>query len=246
MIIYFTGTGNSLVMARRLADRLEEDAVSMYDAVERDLTSEKRVGLVYPTYMLDAPIAVRELVPKLRFPKGAYIYIVITCGAQTNNAIWTVRRLLKAQGVDIAYCNKVRFPDTAGLAYHRNPNDQVWKFEKYATRMDEIVADIAACKHALHYAGMDPLGCLMRVPALSEKAYRPFQPSAGCGLCEKICPQKNITVEGKCASVGERCTCCLRCVHYCPHQAMQIGGKPTQKSFQYHHPEIKVQDLYRS
>ncbi|MBQ9243894.1 MAG: PD-(D/E)XK nuclease family transposase [Proteobacteria bacterium] len=31
---------------------------------------------------------------------------------------------------------------------------------------------------------------------------------------------------------GEQCTYCLRCAHYCPHQALEVGGKPMQKSFQ--------------
>ena len=252
MIIYFTGTGNSLVTARRLAEKLDEQVISMYDAVEKDLSAEKRIGLVFPTYMLDAPIAVRNLVPKLKLPKDTYIFVVITCGAQTNNAIWTVRKILKAQGVDIAYCNKIRFPDTAGLAYHRNPNDQVWKLERYASRFDALAADIVAGKRGLHYGGMDPLGCLMHIPALADKFTRPFIPATntekciGCGICQKICPQRNIKIEEKHAVVGDQCTLCLCCVHFCPHQALELGGKPTLKSYQYHHPDIKVQDLYRA
>ena len=251
MLIYFTGTGNSLYTARKLAEKLNEPMISLYDAVEKDLSAEKRIGLIYPTYMLDAPIAVRQLVPQLKLPKEAYLFIVITCGAQTNNAVWTVRRLLRKQNTDIAYCNKIRFPDTAGIAYGRNPNAQKWKLERYAARIDEIAEAVTAGKHELHYAGMDPLGCLLSGQTPSGRLYRPFVPSTnaekcvGCGICLKICPQHNITLQDKRAVIGDKCTICLCCVHFCPHQALELGGKPILKSWQYHHPVIRLQDLYR-
>ena len=251
MIIYFTGTGNSLVVSRKLAEKLNEPMMSLYEAVEKDLSDVKRIGLVYPTYMLDAPLAVRELVPKLRLSKDAYVFIVITCGAQTNNAVWAVRKQLRAQGIEIAYCNKIRFPDTAGLAYKRNPNEQLWKLERYAPRLDEIASDIAAGKHALHYSGADPIGQLMSMPSVSAKFYGGFTPKVnaskcvGCGICQKICPQGNIEIKDKQAVVGDHCTICLACVHFCGHQALELGGKPTQQAFQYHHPDINVKDLIK-
>ncbi len=250
MIIYFTGTGNSLVVARHLGIKLAEPIISLYDAVDKDLTQEKRIGLVYPTYMLDAPIAVRELIPKLKLPRDAYVFIVISCGLQTNNAVWTVRRLLREMGVKVAYCNKIRFPDTAGLAYGRNPNKQLWKLEKYAPRMDEIANEIASGAHALHYAGVDPSGCMIWwYPPTIRRLLRAFLPAAnpvkciGCGLCSRICPQKNITIQDHRALVGCRCTYCLRCVHFCPHQALELDLRETKKEFQYHHPDIRVQDF---
>lgn len=251
MIIYFTGTGNSLVVARKLADKLGDSLIPLHDAVDCDLLGEKRIGLVYPTYMLDAPIAVRTLVPRLQLPKDAYVYIVITCGAQTNNAVWRVRKLLRDKEIEISYCNKVRFPDTAGLAYGRNPNDQVWKFKKYAPRIDAIVNDVAAEKHAFHYAGMDVLGCLLSTEAVSKQMYRGFIPvpngekCIGCGICARICPQANISVIDSKAKVGDKCTMCLGCVHFCPKQAMEVAGKETKPSYQYHHPDIKRDDLFR-
>ncbi len=253
MIIYFTGTGNSLVVARRLGIKLAEPIISLYDAVDRDFTQEKRIGFVYPTYMLDAPIAVRELIPKLKLPQDAYYFIVISCGFQTNNAIRTVRGLLRNMGIKIAYCNKIRFPDTAGLAYGRNPNKQIWKLEKYAPRMEEIANEIASGAHALHYAGVDPLGCMLGWSrALTQKMHRAFIPTSnqqkcvGCGLCSRICPQQNITMQDNRAVVGENCTICLRCVHFCPHQALELSAGETKKEFQYHHPDIRVQDFEKA
>lgn len=59
MILYFSGSGNSLAIARQLADKLGEQVLSLYDAVNADLQGETRIGLVYPTYWLDAPVAVK-------------------------------------------------------------------------------------------------------------------------------------------------------------------------------------------
>jgi len=256
MIIYFTGTGNSLVVARRLGIKLAEPIISMYDALGMDLTHEKRIGLVYPTYILNAPIAVQEMIPKLQLPTDAYVFIVITCGFMTHNAVWTVRKMLREKGIEVDYCNKIRFPDTAGPAYRRNPNKQIWKLDKYAPRLEEIANEIAGGTHALHYAGFDPVAWLgWWSDVQRENWLNAFQPCVnaqkcvGCGLCSRICPQHNIALRGNRAVIGKKCTNCLRCVHFCPHQALEFAGvmKATAvtKEYQYHHPDICVQDFDR-
>jgi len=251
MILYFSGTGNSLAVARKVSERTGDPLLSLYEAVDKDLTKERHIGLVFPTYMLEAPIPVRELLPKVVFPKHAYIYVLITCGAQTNNAVWTVRRILRRQRVEVNYCNKIRVPDTSALAFGRNPNDQAWKFEKYAHRLEGIIEDIATEKHSLHYAGFDPIGWLLNKGLLEKKSYSMVKPIVypdkciGCGVCSKVCPQNNITMTDMKAVIGNQCVSCLACVHYCKEQAIEIGKKPTLKTHQYHHPEIKLKDIVR-
>ena len=249
MILYFSGSGNSLAVARRIAEKTGERTMPLREATGKDLMSEKRIGLVFPTYWLDAPTAVRDLVPQLQIAPTAYVFIVITCGAQTNNAIWTVRRLLRKKGVKVAYCNKIRVPDSSAIGFGRNPNDHAWKFERYAPRLEKIIDDIAVGTCALHFSGFDPFGWLLNRPVIAAKTQKMTRPvcntaiCVGCGICEKVCPQRNITIVGDKAKVGDRCTMCLACVHFCPHQAMEIGGKPTKKEHQYHHPEVKLKDM---
>lgn len=171
MILYFSGTGNSLAIARKVSERTGEPLLSLYDAVGKDLSAERHIGIVFPTYMLEAPRPIRALLPRIVFPKQAYIYVLVTCGAQTNNAVWTVRRILRQQGVKVSYCNKLRMPDTSALAFGRNPNDQAWKFDKYAHRLERIIDDIVAERKALHYAGFDPIGWLLNKGSLERKSY---------------------------------------------------------------------------
>ncbi|MBQ7631169.1 MAG: EFR1 family ferrodoxin [Paludibacteraceae bacterium] len=260
MILYFSGTGNSLAIARKIAEAIGEQVLSLYDAVKTDLSNEQRIGLVFPTYNLDAPIAVTQLIPRIRFPKNAYTFVIITCGAQTNNAVWTVRRLLKQQEVTVNYCHKIRVPDSSAMAFGRNPNDQAWKFDKFAPRLQTIIADLKAQKKGLHFAGFDPLGWLMSRPALQRKLAQMTTPSVnpdkciGCGICSKVCPQKNIVLSeldeptakaNAIANIGPHCTWCLSCVHFCPQQAMEVNGKSVSKPYQYHHPDIKLKDMLK-
>ena len=73
MILYFSGSGNSLAIARQLAEKLDERVMSLYDAVHADLQGETRIGFVYPTYWLDAPMAVKQLVAQLVLPKNVSV-----------------------------------------------------------------------------------------------------------------------------------------------------------------------------
>ena len=249
MILYFSGTGNSLAISRQLAERLGEQVMPLSRAVTRDLSQERRIGLVFPCYWFNAPRAVTELLPRLQLLKDAYVFIVIPCGAQAGNAIWTVRRILAAKGVEVVYSHKIRVPDNSAVGFGRNPNDQVWKFDRYAGRLDRIAADIAAGVRRCHYAWWGLPGALCAIPAVQRRTLPMLTPAVNvdrciaCGICKDVCPQGNITlVDGK-AHCGANCTQCLACVHFCPQQAVDLGHHPTPRLHQYHHPNVTVTDM---
>ncbi|MBQ7672540.1 MAG: EFR1 family ferrodoxin [Paludibacteraceae bacterium] len=251
MILYFSGTGNSLVIARQLSERLGEPLLSLYDAAAQDLTQEKRVGLVFPTYDFNLPPAVRVLVGRLKLSPKAYVFAVITCGGQAGNCVWTLRRMLREKGVELAYSHKVRVPDNSALAFGRNPNNQLKKLDRVPARMNLIVSELQAKKHVLHYSSWSLLAWIMGQPKLEKGMIRMLGPKVdserciGCNTCVRVCPQENIVLKDGKALIGDNCTACLSCVHFCPQQALQTNGRPTRKDRQYHHPEIQLKDLLR-
>ncbi|MBR1877436.1 MAG: EFR1 family ferrodoxin [Paludibacteraceae bacterium] len=248
MVIYFSGTGNSLAIARSIAAATNEQVLPLTQAVREDLTSEKRIGLVYPSYDFNVPPAVRTLVPKLQINARAYVFIIIPCGAQAGNSSWTVRKLLQAKGIRVAYTHKIRVPDNSAIVFGRNPNDQKWKFRRFASRLQTIIDDVKAERHAYHYSWWSPLAWVMGTRRMEEWMLRTFRPAVneskciGCGICVKMCPMRNIAIDEK-AGIGPHCTACLACLHACPQQAIEAGGKPTIKERQYCHPDIKRSDL---
>ena len=254
MILYFSGTGNSLGVARQLAEQLNEPLLPLMEAVGQDLTHEKRLGLVFPTYDFNLPPAVRERVSRLTISPASYVFTVVTCGGQAGNCVWSLRRLLRAKGVELAYSHKVRVPDNSALAFGRNPNNQFKKFERVPARMDRIIRDVQSERRALHYSWFSGLSWLMGVPAMEKGMLRMLHPHVnadkctGCNTCVRVCPMENIRLtsngaSGQIACVGDRCTACFACVHACPHQAISVNGRDALKERQYRHPQVKLKDL---
>lgn len=252
MILYFSGTGNSLAISRHIAEKLNETVMPLSQAVHQDLSRERRIGLVYPSYWFNAPRAVTELLPRLQLPKEAYVFIVIPCGAQVGDSIHTVQKLLADKGLPLAYSQKIRVPDNSAVGFGRDPNKQVWKFEKYAERLERITEEIAAGTHSLHYAWWGPIGALCARPGMQRRTLPMLTPAVnpdlcvGCGICADVCPQGNIALTDGKARCGDNCTQCLACVHFCPKQAVELNGKSTPKAHQYHHPKVTVEDMKKN
>ena len=254
MKLYFSVTGNSLAVARQVAEKLNESIVSLHEAVRRDLTQEKRIGLVFPTYDFNIPPAVCQLVKQLRISADAYVFVIITCGGQVGNSIWKLRRLLQKQGIELAYSHKVRVPDNSAIAFGRNPNDQMWKFKHVDGRIEQIVADVQAKCHELHYSWWSFIAWIMGLKKMEEGMLRTLRPHVneercvGCETCVRVCPMRNIVMtehedNHSLAAIGPHCTVCFACLHFCPHQAVQVGKRLTIKEHQYHHPKVKLKDL---
>ena len=178
MILYFSGTGNSLAIARAIAEHVGDKVLPLREAVQADLSQEKRIGFVYPVYNFNAPAIVPKIVAQLTLPKDAYYFIVCPCGAQTGDAIWQVERVLKQKGLTLHYCHKIRVPDNSAIGFGRNPNDQLWKFERFAPRLEQIKADIAACTSRHHFGSRGLAGVIARRPVFSRMVLEALRPKA--------------------------------------------------------------------
>lgn len=258
MILYFSATGNSLAVARQLAEQLNEQLMPLVEATGVDLTNEKRIGLVFPTYDFNLPPALPGMIAQLRISPQSYVFTVITCGSMVGNCVWVLRRILREKGIELAYSHKVSVPDNSALAFGRNPNKQLKKFERVPTRMEQIIHELQAESHTLHYSWFGLLSWLLGRPAIENGMIKALGPKVnpdkciGCDICVRVCPMNNISLQrlktnealtGPIAITGDHCTVCLACVHACPQQAMTTHGHETLKERQYRHPDIKLKDL---
>ena len=85
MIFYFSGTGNSLWVARQLQESLQEPLYKLVDVLSSDqvyaLGEEERLGFVFPVYSWGPPEVVLEMISRLRLSREpSFLYFVCTCG----------------------------------------------------------------------------------------------------------------------------------------------------------------------
>ncbi len=96
MIFYFSGTGNSLYIAKNIAEHTGEKLISIanemnkkYDCYEYTLNHDEVIGFVYPVYAWAPPKIVLQFIEKLKFSNyhGNYIFSVTTCGDNIGNTM---------------------------------------------------------------------------------------------------------------------------------------------------------------
>ncbi|MEI3129416.1 MAG: EFR1 family ferrodoxin [Oscillospiraceae bacterium] len=90
MILYFSGTGNSKYVAKRIADALGDEIVNLNDRIKASDTSPVETGerlvIVTPTYAWRIPRIVRDWLRKTELRGAKQAWFVMTCGGEIGNA----------------------------------------------------------------------------------------------------------------------------------------------------------------
>lgn len=93
MILYFSGTGNSLYVAKKLAELTGDTAVPISAIHERCQRIQDRIiGFVFPVYFGDLPEPVQDFIRQVRFQKSTYFYGIATCGSAPGRSLRTMDR----------------------------------------------------------------------------------------------------------------------------------------------------------
>jgi len=239
MIACFSGTGNSLIVARLLAGRLG-DSITGIAAGSQIAPGGERVIWVFPVYSWGLPPIVDDFIAAQRHLAGRSHYCVLTCGDDTGRADRRWRRAMHRAGADdLRGCWSVQMPNTYVLLPGFDVDSPATAAAKTAAapaRVDTIARHIAAgsCDTDVVAGSLPGLKSYVIYPffrrhMMSPRPFRATAACTGCGRCARGCPLANITMTDGTPHWGDRCTLCLRCYHGCPSRAVAYGRATARK-----------------
>jgi len=247
-IYYFTGTGNSLVVARDIAEKLGD--TELIPINKTDKIKGDRIGVVFPVYMFGLPLIVKRFLEKLK--TGKYIFAVATCGGMAGGTINKVRNILHKNNMKLDAGFVVDMPGNYIPMYGAKPKkvqDKLFSKEKEKT---ELIAKYVISKKTGRY---DNNNIILRTLFSSiiynlasnkipkyDKNFWADDNCNGCRICEKVCPVKNIKMEDDKPVWQGHCEQCFACLQWCPKEAIQYG-KNTKTRKRYHHPDVSLKDM---
>ena len=259
MIFYFSGTGNSLYVAKNIAQENDEKLVSIADAIsegkgcyEYNLKENEVIGFVHPTYAWGPPKMVTNFIEKLKFNnyKNNYIFTVATCAASVGNAVKSLEDSLKKKNLNLKSGFSILMPNnyilTKNVDTRQDEKNKLAAADDTLKTINKVIKERQVGVYQVEKGSMAALKTAVVNPVFYKKLIdtRKFYVTdkcISCGLCATVCNTKTIKFK-KTPSWGTDCTLCLACVHLCPSKAIQYG-KNTEIKGRYKNPNIDVNEL---
>lgn len=247
MVFYFTGTGNSLYVAKCI----EESPLSIPQVTHGDNLnfSAQRIGIVSPVYGHEMPSMVKEFLKKARFSTD-YFYIILTYGNRHGGAAELAKQFCDACGIQVDYINTVLMADNWLPSF--DMDEQASADKNTQTQISKIKSDICAGRKGVSVvteqdreAHRQFASRMSNLPADSwQHLIRITDKCIGCGICEKVCPSSSIHVaDGKAVYVPGNCQTCLACVHACPQKAIGLTVPEKNPNARYRNAHITLKEI---
>ncbi len=239
MILFFSGTGNTRLVATRLGALLGEKVLEMdvRAAAEQSFTLApgERMVWCFPIYSWGVPPVVVKVIERTEIEGAveAEHIMVCTCGDDCGNADRQWRRLLRGRGWKGSEAYSVQMPNTYVLMKGFDTDSPEVVAAKLSAAPSATAAIADAIKEGrpgnyvrgrwawLKSMVIYPWFCRF---AMSPEPFHTNGVCTACGRCSRICPTGNITPDGEGLPCwGDDCALCLRCYHSCPRRAIRYG-----------------------
>jgi ferredoxin len=252
-IYFYSGTGNSLWTARKLAHACANtELIPIPLTVQGEIrTDARRVGIIFPVHIWGLPEPVIRFIQRIAADPLKYYFALAVNAGQVAAALLQLRELMQQRGLLLHSGFSINLPTNyipwAGAIAAEK---QQKLFDNTQIKINLISQIILAEKKQPPERGLFLLNIILsalyrlsfsKVPQM-DKSFFADDKCSGCKICEKICPANNITVTDAKPLWQHHCEQCFACLQWCPEEAIQYG-KNTAAKKRYHHPEVKLSDM---
>lgn len=269
VVYYFSGTGNSLYIAKQIAEKTGGSAKPIGALMDKDVisTEEEAVGIVFPVYYSELPVMVKKFVRKLVAANAKYVFAVGNFGGAAARSFLMLEDELKQRGIALSAGFGVHMPQNS----FKKPWEKVDKvYAQAEKRLAFIERKIEKRANGMFYTNVVLESIMRRLHPMMQKAcradflkktgaspeletdeliyhmdlnYSADENCNGCGICAKVCPAENIRMTDVRPEWLHHCENCLACYNWCPQKA--VRGAIAKEGHYYRHRDVKVKDLMR-
>jgi len=236
VIYYFSGTGNSLFVSKEYESLFEEKniTVDLVDIVDIDVVKSQAkydfLIIAFPVYAWMPPRNVTDFVKKLPNVQKKKTYILATYRHFSGGSLKYLSNLFLKKGYDVCGLFEYLMPQNFFVKKQEKQQieDLIQKTKaKIKKDFQKIESEEKHFKKTSFfvYVMSKIVSFFFNIFIISKKNYIvDHNKCTFCGLCEQVCPTKNIIVKKKKRNVIflDHCLFCTRCYNLCPTKAINF------------------------
>lgn len=246
-ILYFTGTGNCLAVAKRF----DAELLSVPKMIQNNqyLIEDNIVGIVYPVYAVSVPNIIKRYFKKCKI-KADYTFVIATYGFTDCGSLHEMKNILKLNGNSADYYQSIKMVDNYLPLFDIDKQLSMIKEKNTENNLAKIVEEINQrvkrrenCGLFNNFITTISSNIIGNLEKYTPKTFSVNDKCTGCGVCKQICPVSNIKQTKK-PVFGLNCESCLACIHNCPQNAIQMSIQKSEK--RYKNSDVSLKEIINS
>ncbi len=231
-IYYFSGTGNSLAVARDLAKQLKATLIPIAAILSDEIIpiDPDVAGIVFPVYHSGLPFILRDFIEKTRFREETYVFCVCTYGASgPGAAVRHLRAAIRPHGGTLSAGYAVKMPynyiTSAGTLLEVSFEERLRMYDAWVARKGDIVKAVKQRQRGPFETGPRARGTTTSdgVPSpLGPQEAGASSPAGLAGETRRIIWRKLPLMDGHFFR-DDHCINCGICVEICPVGNIDMG-----------------------
>jgi ferredoxin len=261
IVYYFTGTGNSYYVAKKMSDALNGEMIPFL-MLKNEVDVEADVLVfVFPVYDFKPPKIVNQIIDNLSSIRANKIVAIATYGVALSSTLKHFETTLSRIGATLSYGYGIKCPHNAVGSIGIKETENRKRLMLMDNKIKDILTKMAASSSGkIERTTLFEDGTLIKgIPHIinfliililkgsASLSYKVTEACVKCHLCENICPVGAIEWNQEIDSpiFGNQCASCFACVQWCPQKAIQFGdyGFKELGMIRYHHPKVNAENL---